>query len=428
MSYADEYLATLRRIQDENAGIRWLAYFTDTAARWHGRFAGDAKAPFPQVGGRRSRQVFVLGHGIPEELVFACGTRPEFLLGGSHASCAWSDEVVPRDSDPVSRSCLGYARQVASWPGIEPLFLMPMSNDNLRKMAYVLRREGHEVATVDVPPVGADVSSQRAWCRSLAEMVEVVCRHVHGRITAASIRRAMGVVAGARSAMIDFMGATHECPGVLGDEAALFVLSTYYQTFDLPRWSEMLRRLASEVRSGHPVADGRPRVLVFGSPILFPQHKVVSLINEAGLSLVEAACASSTARFASLTPEQCRGSVETLIEAIGLRHLTLDASGASVVGETMERYVCHLVQTTGPDGVICHVLKGQIEHDFELTRLEGLLDAFDIPLFRLETDYQEQDVEQLRIRLEAFAEMLGQRRYGQVRAVLPHLAPRRGAA
>jgi hypothetical protein len=33
----------------------------------------------------------------------------------------------------------------------------------------------------------------------------------------------------------------------------------------------------------------------------------------------------------------------------------------------------------------------------------------DIPVFRLETDYQYQDVEQLRIRLEAFAEMLGQR-------------------
>jgi hypothetical protein len=37
------------------------------------------------------------------------------------------------------------------------------------------------------------------------------------------------------------------------------------------------------------------------------------------------------------------------------------------------------------------------------------LDRRDIPVFRLETDYQYQDVEQLRIRLEAFAEMLGQR-------------------
>ena len=34
---------------------------------------------------------------------------------------------------------------------------------------------------------------------------------------------------------------------------------------------------------------------------------------------------------------------------------------------------------------------------------------YGVPVFRLETDYQQQDVEQLRIRMEAFAEMLRQR-------------------
>ena len=75
----------------------------------------------------------------------------------------------------------------------------------------------------------------------------------------------------------------------------------------------------------------------------------------------------------------------------------------------MERYVEHLLSSMEVDGVVCHILKGQIEYDFALARLEPLLDRRDIPVFRLETDYQYQDVEQLRIRLEAFAEMLGQR-------------------
>ena len=57
------------------------------------------------------------------------------------------------------------------------------------------------------------------------------------------------------------------------------------------------------------------------------------------------------------------------------------------------------------EGVVFHILKGQIEYDFELSRLEPLFDRMDIPVFRLETDYQYQDVEQLRIRLEAFAEI-----------------------
>jgi benzoyl-CoA reductase/2-hydroxyglutaryl-CoA dehydratase subunit BcrC/BadD/HgdB len=75
----------------------------------------------------------------------------------------------------------------------------------------------------------------------------------------------------------------------------------------------------------------------------------------------------------------------------------------------MERYVEYLVSSMEVDGVVFHILKGQIEYDFALSRLEPLFDREGIPVFRLETDYQYQDVEQLRIRLEAFAEMLGQR-------------------
>ena len=62
------------------------------------------------------------------------------------------------------------------------------------------------------------------------------------------------------------------------------------------------------------------------------------------------------------------------------------------------------------DGIIFHILKGQIEYDFEMTRMEEMFEYYDIPVFRLETDYQDHDIEQLRIRLEAFREMLSQAR------------------
>ena len=45
-----------------------------------------------------------------------------------------------------------------------------------------------------------------------------------------------------------------------------------------------------------------------------------------------------------------------------------------------------------------------------MTRMEEMFEYYDIPVFRLETDYQDHDIEQLRIRLEAFREMLSQAR------------------
>lgn len=44
-------------------------------------------------------------------------------------------------------------------------------------------------------------------------------------------------------------------------------------------------------------------------------------------------------------------------------------------------------------------------------RFEELFEKLDIPVFRLETDYNYLDIEQLRIRLEAFSEILNQSRY-----------------
>ena len=75
----------------------------------------------------------------------------------------------------------------------------------------------------------------------------------------------------------------------------------------------------------------------------------------------------------------------------------------------MYSYFLHLVRELHPDGIVCHILKGQIEYDFELPYIEKASEEAGIPVFRLETDYQYQDMEQLRIRMEAFGEMLTQR-------------------
>lgn len=78
---------------------------------------------------------------------------------------------------------------------------------------------------------------------------------------------------------------------------------------------------------------------------------------------------------------------------------------------TLQTAASELLNRRSIDGVVYCVLKGQIEYDFELERLEMLCGERNIPVFRLETDYNQQDVEQLRIRMEAFSEMLRQRQF-----------------
>ena len=66
-------------------------------------------------------------------------------------------------------------------------------------------------------------------------------------------------------------------------------------------------------------------------------------------------------------------------------------------------------------GVIYHVLRGCLSYDYEYLVFEEELESMGIPVIRMESDYNEEDVEQLRIRMEAFIEMIKMQEYQQRR-------------
>ena len=51
-------------------------------------------------------------------------------------------------------------------------------------------------------------------------------------------------------------------------------------------------------------------------------------------------------------------------------------------------------------------MRGCLVYDFEYKTIEEELGKLDIPVIRLESDYNEEDIEQLRIRIEAFIELI----------------------
>ena len=58
------------------------------------------------------------------------------------------------------------------------------------------------------------------------------------------------------------------------------------------------------------------------------------------------------------------------------------------------------------DGIVYHVLRGCLVYDFEYQLIEEEMGKLGIPIICVETDYNEEDIEQLRIRIEAFVELI----------------------
>lgn len=383
-SYGKEILEAIAQIAERSPFQEELSYFLNAA---HKHFVDDIKQPAPPL--------VVLGSSIPEELVCTGGRSPYWVLGGSRASSLWADGDVPRDTDPVSRSSLGYFN---SGFGKDSLILVPLVSDSSRKLAYLLKTDGFKVHTFHFPPV-KDQFFRTEWERQYESCRRAIAMHLKRPITKRQLKDSAETVGRAKKELQKFLSASAD---VLPGSIRLFVTNSFYFADDLSLWAAQLESWSARLR--HMFSSRmmeKRKVLLLGSPIYFPNYKVPLLIEDAGLEI------SGQADYSSL---QLQSGIAGFYWQ--------DASPAYVRNDSFFRQIQELAGKREVDGVVYHVLKGQIEYDFEFTRLERFFESMSIPVFRLETDYNYQDVEQLRLRLEAFSEVLNQRRYGRWAAAI----------
>ncbi len=407
--YEKEYVDSLNQLYSENAELPGFRWFLDTAYAWA---FGEQD---------RKREVVLLGTMIPEEIVIAAGAKPRWLIGGSLGTAAWSDDLVPRDADPVSRSILGYLHRPGAAPGPEALYIVPLVNDSMRKIAYELKSQGRKLCLIDVPPDRKDRYAEEKYARQMKELCAAVSRHTGTRVTKNTAVSAMRRVSAARTALQKFLEQSRGRAELISDAARLLVHNSYYLADSIDEWTRRVEALSREL-AGRALCQNRktgspPAVLLAGSPVRFPNYKVPFLVRDAGLAVADCVDEAALKPCISYKRSSLRGSRDQLIQMIAAKWFRHDASSANIRNDVMFEMVERIAKQGSVEGVVWHVLKGQMEYDFELDRIEPMLSGYGIPVFRLETDYQYQDVEQLRIRLEAFSEMLEQNRYRRVARV-----------
>ena len=402
-AFLNEALETLNRIYSENKHLTQLRWFLEIALQ---RFNKDYL-------NSRKPQVIVLGDDIPAEVLYAVCDDPFFVLGGSLGTAHWADELTPRDTDPFSRSSLGWLLNPAFDLTENALIVTAVSSDSRRKLISVLRNNGRKVTALDIPPTRS-ANAVQYYKEQLTQLAEKIGKHTGKPLTGGNLKRAVKRTDHARRARYRFFATARSSGSVISDEAILLANQCLYFSDDLEEWCAHIAALGEELqqlcmRYAFPKKE-QPNVMILGSPVVFPNYKVPQLITSAGMNIT--AIADSLSLGASVAAPKMKAftSAGSLLQQIAQTHLKTIASGARVSNEGLYAYFMHLVRQLHPDGIVCHILKGQIEYDFELPRIEKAAEELDIPVFRLETDYQYQDMEQLRIRMEAFSEMLTQRK------------------
>lgn len=398
--YESELEDTLQNICKETPFLNEMKYFVNVVNDYFRMEKMSSHKP----------KIIVLGTSIPEEVIYAAGAVPFWILGGSLGTASWADDMVPRDTDPVSKSILGYLLNDQSNLAEDAMIIIPVSCDSNRKLAYMLRRSGRKVHTVDFPPVKDDAASLEKWNQQLERCCEAVSAHTGKRITKSSLSRATNKIAYTRNLMQQFVHLATEKSELFSGAFRMFILYSYYCTSDITQWCQHLLRLNNEIKKypASTVSQTKSNVLLMGSPIYFPNYKIPFLIQDVGLNISLHMDYTANKIYTDNSNEKdISGTFKQMTSMFYLK----DSSSSYINNNVLFNNVSQMIGKVPIDGVVYHVLKGQIEYDFELEQFEELFAEYGIPVFRLETDYKYQDVEQLRIRMEAFMEMLLQKKY-----------------
>ena len=389
----------LRRLEELPGAPVAMGPFLDTLRRIYVDMQG-AETDLPTVG-----TYCVM---VPQELIYAAGAMPVKLCSGNYTAFSVGDDLAPRDACPLVKAVAGFQQT-----GLMPLYrdcsmmVVPITCDCKKKIAGMLR-DSCEVMTLHVPASREDDDIDE-YVRQLYELMARLEDVTGNAVTYGSLSAGLRTVGRAQYELSEFIRLKKSTPYLIrGSHAMTALNAAAYMPAE--KWADAMHGLNAELRenaaAGKPVTQKQlPRILLTGSPIVFPNVKIPLLIEEmGGIVAGDETCMGERGMWDPAVLAD--NSFDGMMRALANRALR-PCPCPTFADNTQRIYrLKQLIKDNRIQGVIYHVLRGCLVYDFEYKKLEDELGKLDIPVIRLESDYNEEDVEQLRIRIEAFIELI----------------------
>ncbi|MBO7475291.1 MAG: 2-hydroxyacyl-CoA dehydratase [Ruminococcus sp.] len=345
---------------------------------------------------------------VPQELIYAAGAMPVKLCSGNYTAFFIGDDIAPRDACPLVKAVAGF-KHTGLMPVYEDcsMMIVPVTCDCKKKIAGMLG-DYCDVMTMHVPTEKGDDEIDE-FVRQLYDLAARLEAVTGRRITYESLANAFYKVGRAQYELAEFIQLKKQTPYLIrGTHAMTIMNAAAYLPADT--WADALHivndslRLRTQKRET-VTTKKLPRILLTGSPIVFPNVKIPLLIEEmGGIVAGDETCMGERGMWDP--PVITDNSFDGMIRALANRSLR-PCPCPTFADNTQRIYrLKQLIKENQIQGVIYHVLRGCLVYDFEYKRIEEELGKLDIPVIRLESDYNEEDVEQLRIRIEAFIELI----------------------
>ncbi|MGQ9708449.1 MAG: double-cubane-cluster-containing anaerobic reductase [bacterium] len=411
----DEIITGINRLFQQTVGAqqnrpKGMAYFDQVLAAAH----GARVAELVEAKKRGTKTVGTFCIYVPEEIALAANTIPIALCGGVQMSIPYAEKMFPRDICPLVKSTLGLAfSKTCPYGPVKSLAVGETTCDAKKKTWEILagRVNFHvmevpqkkeqldfdlwRAAVVEFKQKLEELSGTKVEFELLAEAIRVMNRKRRALQQLAELRKVDPPPISGLDALVVMQAA-------LNDEPVRFTRAVEQLN------EELKERIAKSIAPFEPKTK---RVMFAGCPAVMGNWKVHSLIEQSGGVIVWDESCTGSRYFEHLIDETARD-LEGQMTAIAERYFKISCACFTPNKERVEALVKR-AQEFGVKGVVQYILQTCHGYNIEAIRVEAGLKEAGIPALKIVTDYSEEDAGQLRTRIEAFIEQLGETVGGQ---------------
>jgi benzoyl-CoA reductase/2-hydroxyglutaryl-CoA dehydratase subunit BcrC/BadD/HgdB len=344
---------------------------------------------------------------VPEDLILAAGAIPVGLCAGTQFSVPDAEEVLPRNTCALIKSSFGF-KVGRTCPYVQASdFVIGETTCDGKKKMYEILAEYHPTYVMEVPqkkaPLGRELFLEELL--SLKAKLEAETGVI---ITAERLAEATALVEAKRAALRRLHNTRRARPApISGLDALLVTQIAFYD--DTARFTEKVNALCDELegriaRGEGVAAANAPRILVSGSPMAVPNWKLHRILEDSAAVVVGEESCTGTRYFNPAAPEN-DGTLAGQLAAIADRQLETHCACFTPNDERIDD-ILTLAKDWRADGVVHYNLQFCHTYANEAVKVERALARKDIPLLRIETDYSDEDMGQIRNRVDAFLEMI----------------------
>jgi benzoyl-CoA reductase/2-hydroxyglutaryl-CoA dehydratase subunit BcrC/BadD/HgdB len=340
---------------------------------------------------------------VPEEIAMAVDAIPVALCGGTQFSIPYGEKMFPRDICPLIKSTFGLAlSKTCPYGPIKDLGVGETTCDAKKKAWDVVNFH-----VMEVPQKKSKLDFD-LWYQAVVEFKDRVEKLTGQKVKQERLSETINIMNEKRRALAKLNELRqHDPPPISGLDALVVMQAALNDepirfTGQLNRLNEELEKLIDKGVS--PFSHRAKRIMISGCPSVMGNWKVHSLIEKTGAAIVIDETCTGTRYFENLVEDGKKNLDEQLL-ALAERYMKINCACFSPNNERLES-IERIIDAYKIDGVVQYILQYCHGYNVEAIRVADVLKRRNLPNIKIETDYSEEDIGQLRTRIDAFLEQL----------------------